>query len=171
MTTLTTADAAELAHVTTATVRAWCRMGAVRATKTAGRWVIDQVSLQQRISLTGRAPYRVTDYGTEYKITYALAPYPGEQVDLHRFQAVTPTGEVISELYVDPVTWVIANVETEPEYRGEGIATALYHAALAQLPQVLHARPEHRTADGNGWAEAVGGDTEDHDEEEEEVYA
>ena len=170
MTTLTTADAAELAHVTTATVRAWCRMGAVRATKQAGRWNIDRASLLRRLELD-RPRYHVTDYNTAYTITYALAPYPGEQVDLHRFQAVTPTGEVISELYVDPVTWVIANVETEPEYRGEGIATALYHAALAQLPQVLHARPEHRTADGDGWAEAVGGDTEDHDEEEEEVYA
>src|SRR5690606_29076321 len=167
--TLTTADAAELAHVTTATVRAWCRMGAVRATKQAGRWVIDRASLLRRIALGTRPRYHVTDYGTAYTITYALAPYPGELVDLHRFQAVTPTGEVISELYVDPVTWVIANVETAQAYRGEGIATSLYHAALAQLPQVLHARPEHRTADGNGWAEAVGGDTEDHDEEEEEV--
>lgn len=169
--TLTTREAATLARVTVATIRHWARYGAIRATKKAGRWVIDQDSLQQRISLTGRAPYRVTDYGTAYTITYALAPYPGEQVDLHRFQAVTPTGEVISELYVDPVTWVIANVETAQAYRGEGIATSLYHAALAQLPQVLHARPEHRTADGNGWAEAVGGDTEDYDEEEEEVYA
>ena len=166
--TLTTADAAELAHVTTATVRAWCRMGAVRATKQAGRWVIDQDSLLRRIELD-RPRYHVTDYGTAYTITYALAPYPGELVDLHRFQAVTPTGEVISELYVDPVTWVIVNVQTEPEYRGEGIATSLYHAALAQLPQVLHARPEHRTEDGEAWAEAVGGDTEEYDEEE--VYA
>src|SRR5690606_7366117 len=132
-TTITAADAAAFAGVTVATIRHWCRMGAVRATKRAGRWVIDQDSLQQRISLTGRAPYRVTDYGTAYTITDQLAPYPGEQVDLHRFQAVTPTGEVISELYVDPVTWVIANVHTEPEYRGEGIATALYHAALAKL--------------------------------------
>lgn len=173
--TITAADAAARAGVTVDTIRHWCRMGAVRATKRAGRWVIDQVSLLRRIELD-RPRYHVTDYGTAYTITYALAPYPGELVDLHRFQAVTPTGEVISELYVDPVTWVIANVETAQAYRGEGIATSLYHAALAQLPQVLHARPEHRTADGNGWAEAVGGDTEDYDEEEEEeeeeeVYA
>lgn len=161
MTTLTTADAAELAHVTTATVRAWCRMGAVRATKKAGRWNIDRASLLRRLE------YHVTDYDTAYTITYALAPYPGEQGDLHRFQAVTPTGEVISELYVDPVTWVIANVQTEPEYRGEGIATALYHAALAQLPQVLHDLPEHRTEDGNGWAKHVGGETV----EAEELFA
>src|SRR5690606_14304068 len=52
--TLTTADAAELAHVTTATVRAWCRMGAVRATKQAGRWVIDRASLLRRIALGTR---------------------------------------------------------------------------------------------------------------------
>lgn len=172
--TITAADAAAFAGVTVDTIRHWCRMGAVRATKVAGRWVIDQVSLLRRIRLD--RPLHVTDYGTAYTITYALAPYPGELVDLHRFQAVTPTGEVISELYVDPVTWVIANVETAQAYRGEGIATSLYHAALAKLPQVLHARPEHRTADGNGWAEAVGGDTEDYDEEEEEeeeeeVYA
>lgn len=164
--TLTTADAAELAHVTTATVRAWCRMGAVRATKQAGRWNIDRASLLRRLELD-LARYHVTDYDTAYTITYALAPYPGEQVDLHRFQAVTPTGEVISELYVDPVTWVIVNVQTEPEYRGEGIATALYHAALAQLPQVLHDLPEHRTEDGNGWAEHVGGETV----EAEELFA
>src|SRR5690606_14789691 len=106
-----------------------------------------------------RPRYHVTDYGTAYTITYALAPYPGEQVDLHRFQAVTPTGEVISELYVDPVTWVIANVETAQAYRGEGIATALYHAALAQLPQVLRDRAGQRTQDANGGADHAGGGT------------
>mgnify|MGYP001946822483 CR=1 FL=1 len=164
--TLTTREAATLARVTVDTIRHWARYGAIRATKKAGRWVIDQVSLLRRIELD-RPRYHVTDYGTAYTIAYALAPYPGELVDLHRFQAVTPTGEVISELYVDPVTWVIASVQTEPEYRGEGIATSLYHAALAQLPQVLHDLPEHRTEDGNGWAEHVGGETV----EAEELFA
>jgi len=54
MTTLTTSQAATLAGVTIDTIRHWCRMGAVRATKTAGRWVIDQVSLLRRIELGTR---------------------------------------------------------------------------------------------------------------------
>ncbi|MFK8851175.1 hypothetical protein [Streptomyces sp. Ac-502] len=46
----TTAAALE-AHVTVATVRTWCRLGAVAAVKTAGRWVIDAASLAHRIAL------------------------------------------------------------------------------------------------------------------------
>lgn len=115
---------------------------------------------------TTATPQTVTSsYGTTYTIAYAIAPYPGETNPLHRFQAISD-GEVISELYVDPATWIIANIETTTDYRGEGIATALYHAALDQLPQVLHARPAHRTPDGHSWAEHVGGGTEHHDDEE-----
>ena len=104
--------------------------------------------------------------GTAYSIVYAMAPYPGEAGDLHRFQAVTAGGELASELYVDPTTLIIANIETASPYRREGIATALLRAAENQLPEVLHSRPHHRTDDGNEWAESVGGDTEDYDEEE-----
>ena len=39
--TATTAQAATTAKVTVATIRAWCRIGAVKAAKIAGRWVID----------------------------------------------------------------------------------------------------------------------------------
>lgn len=46
--TATTAQAAAAFGVTTATVRTWCRIGAVRATKTAGRWIIDTASLLAR---------------------------------------------------------------------------------------------------------------------------
>lgn len=50
-TTITTAEAAARAGVTAATIRHWCRMGAVRATKVADRWVIDLASLARRITL------------------------------------------------------------------------------------------------------------------------
>ncbi|WP_017602304.1 hypothetical protein [Nocardiopsis lucentensis] len=114
----------------------------------------------------------ISTEGTEYTITYAAAPYPGEEHngDLHRFQAITTDGDIASELYVDMTTLVIANIETASEYRREGIATALFEAAEAQPPEVLHARPAHRTPEGNGWADAVGGDTEESDEDE-DVYA
>ncbi|MFD3336129.1 hypothetical protein ACFWV1_26300 [Streptomyces sp. NPDC058700] len=46
----TTAAATE-ARVTVATIRTWCRIGAVAATKTAGRWIIDTASLARRLAI------------------------------------------------------------------------------------------------------------------------
>ena len=46
----TTAAATE-AHVTVATIRTWCRIGAVAAVKQAGRWIIDTASLAARIAI------------------------------------------------------------------------------------------------------------------------
>lgn len=108
----------------------------------------------------------ISTFGTEYQITYAIAAYSDADDPAHRFQAVTDDGEIIAELYVDPDTLIIANIETRPAYRREGIATALFAAAENQLPEVLHARPAHRTPEGDGWADAVGGDTEEADEDE-----
>ncbi|MBN6054496.1 hypothetical protein JYK22_21320, partial [Nonomuraea sp. RK-328] len=49
----TTAAAAQ-AQVTIATIRTWCRSGAVAASKVAGRWIIEAASLARRISLSAR---------------------------------------------------------------------------------------------------------------------
>ena len=46
----TTAAATE-ANVTVATIRTWCRIGAVAAVKRAGRWIIDTASLAARIAI------------------------------------------------------------------------------------------------------------------------
>lgn len=46
--TATTAQAATAFGVTANTVRAWCRIGAVKAVKQAGRWIIDTASLIAR---------------------------------------------------------------------------------------------------------------------------
>jgi hypothetical protein len=46
----TTAAAAQ-ANVTAATIRGWCRIGAVAAVKQAGRWIIDAASLAARIAI------------------------------------------------------------------------------------------------------------------------
>lgn len=46
----TTAAALE-AHVSVATIRTWCRRGVIAATKAAGKWVIDTVSLAARIAI------------------------------------------------------------------------------------------------------------------------
>ncbi|KOT94514.1 hypothetical protein ADK70_12630 [Streptomyces rimosus subsp. pseudoverticillatus] len=55
---MNTTTAATEAQVTVATIRTWCTRGAVTATKTAGRWVIDAASLKARIRL-GRQIRRV----------------------------------------------------------------------------------------------------------------
>lgn len=51
MTSITTTAAATQAGVTVATIRTWCRRGAVAAVKLAGRWVIDTASLTHRIAI------------------------------------------------------------------------------------------------------------------------
>ena len=110
----------------------------------------------------------ISTEGTTYEITYTVAAYSATDAPAHRFQAITEDGAIASELYVDMTTLVIENIETAAQYRREGIASELFNAAEKQLPEVLHARPEHRTDEGNGWAEAVGGDTEDHDDDTDE---
>ena len=138
--TITAADAAARAGRTVDTIRHWCRMGAVRATKVAGRWVIERL---QPPPPHRTRPAPVPRHRLRHRLHHHLRarPLPRRACRLPPVSGRHPhPGEVISELYVDPVTWVIANVETAQAYRGEGMATSLYHAALAQLPQVLHAR-------------------------------
>lgn len=59
-----TTTAATQAGVTTATIRTWCRRGAVAAAKVAGRWAIDATSLARRITLGIRK--------TTKKVVFAL---------------------------------------------------------------------------------------------------
>lgn len=110
----------------------------------------------------------ISTEGTEYTITYTVAPYSTNEAPAHRFQAITTNGDIASELYVDTDTLTIFAVETASQYRREGIASELFAAAEKELPEVLHSRPAHRTEEGNAWADAVGGDTEDHDTDEDE---
>lgn len=51
---MNTTTAATEAHVTTATIRTWCRIGVVTAAKVAGRWVISATSLAHRIAIGAR---------------------------------------------------------------------------------------------------------------------
>jgi hypothetical protein len=51
MSAITTTLAAHQAGVNVATIRTWCRVGAVAAAKVAGRWAIDTASLAYRVAL------------------------------------------------------------------------------------------------------------------------
>lgn len=91
-------------------------------------------------------------------IVYKVKRY-SEHDDLsHVWMIVKEDGVVISELYVDMATYEIRNVETHPDHRFEGHATALWNAASAMLP-VRHATQAHRTDAGNAWATSVGGES------------
>ncbi|MFJ3984383.1 hypothetical protein [Streptomyces fungicidicus] len=85
---MNTTAAATQANVTVATIRAWCRRGAVAAAKVAGRWVIDSVSLAARIAIGAmKGPDRqeatpVIDLTASYTFTRAGDTAP---------TAVTPT--------------------------------------------------------------------------------
>ncbi|MFF9631713.1 hypothetical protein [Streptomyces fradiae] len=55
---MNTTTAATQAKVTVATIRTWCRIGAVAAAKVAGKWVIDTASLACRIEIGARRKAR-----------------------------------------------------------------------------------------------------------------
>ena len=57
---MNTTTAAQQAGVTVNTVRTWARMGAIKAVKVAGRWIIDARSLAYRIALGTRTTRKAT---------------------------------------------------------------------------------------------------------------
>jgi len=95
---------------------------------------------------------------TTAAITYEVRPYHGETTPLHSWRILGADGATISELYVDTHTFEVRNIETHPDHRWMGHATALWAAATAIIP-VRHAHTAHRTDEGSAWAAKVGGDT------------
>lgn len=95
--TITTTEAARHAGVTTATVRLWCRYGAVTAAKRGGRWVIDAASLRHRVRLSMRPTPAVLRAFADPDGTYAKAVEIIEvggvvPMDEHRYLAVSGDG-------------------------------------------------------------------------------
>jgi hypothetical protein len=90
-------------------------------------------------------------------ISYRIGPYYGEPGDLHIWEIRDAQG-IAAELYVSLDRHEIMNVEVRADRRRQGLARALYVAALAQMP-IYHAPAAHRTAEGDAFAEAVGGET------------
>ncbi|MFE2563094.1 helix-turn-helix domain-containing protein [Streptomyces mirabilis] len=70
---MNTTAAALQAHVTTATIRTWCRTGVIAAAKVAGRWIIDTASLAARIAIgamrTRKQATQMIDLTATYTIT------------------------------------------------------------------------------------------------------
>lgn len=73
---MNTTTAAATAGVTVPTIRTWCRLGAVAAVKTAGRWVIDAASLTHRIAI-GQRKARMTEQ-TTYRVEEGTTVHYGK---------------------------------------------------------------------------------------------
>lgn len=67
-------------------------------------------------------------------------------------------GVQVSFLAVSSEHRIVENVETEKAHRGNGYARMLWEIANAE-GEVFHALAHHRTAEGDAFASAVGGDT------------
>lgn len=78
---MNTTTAATEAQVTIATIRTWCRRGVIAATKVAGRWVIDSISLAHRIAISAwKRPTRTEATPViDLNATYTHTLLPGEE--------------------------------------------------------------------------------------------
>ncbi|MFJ9799836.1 hypothetical protein [Streptomyces sp. NPDC101145] len=76
---MNTTAAALQARVTVATIRTWCRVGAVAAVKTAGRWIIDTASLAHRIAISAwkRPARKETPPVIDLNVSYTADLAPG----------------------------------------------------------------------------------------------
>lgn len=74
--------------------------------------------------------------------------------------SLTIDGAVASFLVIDAETRMVWNVETVAAHLGEGFARTLWEAANAEA-ECYHALDHHRTAEGDAFAQAVGGETID----------
>jgi hypothetical protein len=110
---MNTSTAATQAGVTIPTIRTWCRIGAVAATKTGGRWVIDTASLTNRITIghlktrktpmtpaTKPDPTTARQLITEINVNIAQAVQVGSIPGLRRLLTYVEARDIAA--FVDP---------------------------------------------------------------------
>ena len=146
MTSITTAAAATQAGVTIATIRTWCRRGAISAIKRAGRWVIDQISLTHRIAIgtmRARKTKVMTTTGTIVQLHNGSYGICGDENDL---AAAYETGTPIAPTngpYAQDRVYLGSTRETYSDY-GRSLETlglayqkengqAVYYIDMARL--------------------------------------
>lgn len=135
--TKTTAQAARQAGVTIATVRTWCRIGAVAATKVSGRWNIDPDSLAHRIALPALLRAEVIDLSAFRDAKTART----KATDLVEQAAIIPASR--PNLYLAAAsdgtdTYLIDTAEGSCTCKGYVHQGRCYHLVAAVL---LEARP------------------------------
>jgi hypothetical protein len=140
--TKTTAEAARQAGVTVATVRTWCRIGAVAAAKVSGRWAIDADSLAHRIALPALLRAEVIDLSAFRDAKGAR----DKAVELVEQAAIVPASRPGLFLAVSSDgsnTYLIDTVEGSCTCKGYVHAGRCFHGVAAAL---LEARGTRRFA-------------------------
>lgn len=92
------------------------------------------------------------DYDEVFTLSTRIGTYGSETEQMQIVEAHDENGNLTSALYADLTTGQIMQVETRPENRGEGIATALAQYATDTGIELFHSPEEHRTEEGNRFA-------------------
>lgn len=92
--------------------------------------------------------------------TYRTGTYSPTETELLHIWETTDEHGLASALYVSTERMTVVNIETRSDRQGEGLARHLWETAQEQMnDEILHDLPAHRTAEGDSFAEAVGGDS------------
>lgn len=88
-------------------------------------------------------------------ITTRTGQYYNEPGDMRIIEKHTTEGQLVSALYADIETGQIMNIETEPEFQGEGHARSLIEYANANGINLLHSPEWACTEEGAAFAAAT----------------
>lgn len=94
-----------------------------------------------------------------YRIEQSIGTYYGEGQYI-RFFAIED-GVKIGGMWIDADRHIIMQIEVDEDRRGEGIATALYEAADAEVEDLMHAPGAACTPEGLAFSQAIGGERAD----------
>lgn len=144
-----TRTAAKAANVTAATIRTWCRRGAVAAAKVGRRWDVEEASLTHRIALSAKAsPLAVTDdtwghalgvsgpadllaraFDAKQQIAITTGPYAGEKVHLGHTAYLGATRDGLDHANSDGTAVYL--IDTDMLYDGAPTLLDAYEEVLA----------------------------------------
>jgi hypothetical protein len=130
--TKTTAEAARQAGVAVATIRAWCRIGAVAATKASGRWNIDTDSLARRIALPALLRANVIDLSA-FRDAKAAKNKAVELVEQAGIVPASRAGLFLAVSSDGSNTYLIDTVEGSCTCKGFAHVGRCYHGVAAAL--------------------------------------
>ncbi|WP_431979993.1 hypothetical protein [Streptomyces qinglanensis] len=145
---MNTTAAALQANVTVATIRTWCRYGAITAVKQAGRWIIDTASLATRIAIGARRTRKaktMTTTGTLVQIAGGEYGIRGDAAALAAaYEAGTPVAPTNGpyaqdRIYLGNTRTTYGDYGITPETRGLAYTRddgqAVYHIDLSRLAE------------------------------------
>lgn len=143
---MNTTSAAIKANVTVATIRTWCRYGAVAAVKTAGRWVIDTASLAHRIALGTRKPRPVV-FTAETMTAIGGNRWQRNGMDrVYLNDWATFAGLTVSHYNTGNIS--------SASYQGEGISNSQAYKLLGTIDKVWFDAADGKLHARFGWGES-----------------